>query len=154
VQNFQAIHPNVSGGCTYVLRGIANFRRGYYLASEMDFTHSLKRVGPEPFTYYNRAITRGQLSDIEGAIKDLSAAIALRPSEASFYIQRALMHRRRGDFPAAEKDYTTAALLNPPPDASPSPVLMMRTGKELDVDVVLRVSKEERTTLQLECLCW
>lgn len=56
--------------------------------------------------YFNRGVVRAKTNDLSGALDDFTTAINMNPSsEPSFYANRALLHRRNGDFEAAQRDY-------------------------------------------------
>ena len=60
-------------------------------------------------TYFLRGSLRGSaLNNYQGAIEDLSAAIALKPLDGSYYEARASVHEAFGHYEKAEQDWAQA----------------------------------------------
>lgn len=58
--------------------------------------------------YASRGLARAEAGDTEGAIDDLTEALALDPDLAAAYDRRAYAHYLRGDLSAAEADFARA----------------------------------------------
>ena len=54
---------------------------------------------------FNRGVTRVKLNGINEALEDYNKAILLYKYDCDFYKNRALLHRRMGNFEAAQQDY-------------------------------------------------
>jgi tetratricopeptide (TPR) repeat protein len=64
------------------------------------------------FCLLNRARLLLRIDDVEQAVKDANAAIAILPDESAYAV-RGHVHRRRGDLEAALRDYERAIQLSP-----------------------------------------
>ena len=66
---------------------------------------------------YRALLARGdaalQTEQTFGAIEAYSGAVALRPDSMLAHLRRGETYRRRGELEAAERDFQTAAALNP-----------------------------------------
>jgi tetratricopeptide (TPR) repeat protein len=63
--------------------------------------------------YYNRAVTRYELGDKQGAIADLSEVVRINPNHAIAYNNRALIRQELGNKESAIADLNRAILSNP-----------------------------------------
>jgi len=68
----------------------------------------------------------GALGRYDEALKEIDAAIRLQPLNPEAYHNRAVIHERRGDVPAAIADYRTAVRYRP--DYMPSQQALLRLG--------------------------
>ncbi len=71
----------------------------------------------------------GALGDYDGALEQLTKAIALEPLNVEAYHNRAVIHERRGERSAAVADYQTAVKYNP--QYEPSRRALQRLGASL-----------------------
>ena len=67
---------------------------------------------PNAETYVNSAENRARNGDLDGAVADLTQAIALDPKNANNYRYRALLRIAKSDLPAAIGDLTQSIALN------------------------------------------
>ena len=88
-----ALEPEKTRG--YVARGWTHLKRGDVSAARADFD-TLVRLDPEAF-YYVRARFLEEIGDIEAAISDYGAAIALDRKPSYLYLLRGQAHLRKGD---------------------------------------------------------
>ena len=63
--------------------------------------------------YYERAINKDDLGDLEGAIEDFTKAIEIDSMADNCYYGRAYDKEELGDLQGAIKDYTSAIEINP-----------------------------------------
>ena len=63
--------------------------------------------------YTERGVTHHNKGDVDKAIEDYNAAIALDPEFAEAYTGRGKAYRDKGEFDKAIEDYNTAIALNP-----------------------------------------
>ena len=66
-------------------------------------------VGP----YVNRAISRDNVGDYEGAIADWTRALELNPGDAGWYVNRGMVRETIGDYDGALADYSRSTELEP-----------------------------------------
>ena len=72
----------------------------------------------DPHALNDRAIVLDDMGQYEAAIRDYTAAIALDPQDADYYINRGASYDALAQYELARKDYNTALRLCPNnPDA-------------------------------------
>ena len=64
-------------------------------------------------SYYNRAVTREELGDTEGAMSDYNDAIKYDPESEAAYLNRGILKHDQGRFREAIEDYNKAIEINP-----------------------------------------
>lgn len=98
----------------YNIRGVIRKSLGLHSEAIEDFNLSMDLAGaPEANQLTNRATCKWALRDHDGAMNDLSDAIALDPQHASARRQRAEYRRAKGDFDGAMEDINRAIDLEP-----------------------------------------
>jgi Flp pilus assembly protein TadD len=75
--------------------------------AEKFYSQKIKNDGKDTWAFRNRASARVMDRDYDGAIDDLSSAIALDP-QASLYVERGRARKAKGDADGAIRDYTEA----------------------------------------------
>ena len=63
--------------------------------------------------YYNRGWARDELGQVEAALEDYGAAIAIQPDYVRAYIARGYSHGRMGQLDAAIEDYSLVLRVEP-----------------------------------------
>jgi len=88
------------------------------MVAAQDAVPSVAPVPPTPTdrpadAYLARALDNCDRHDLNGAIADYSAALALQPNSADAYLGRGLAYYARGDLDRAGEDFTQALALRP-----------------------------------------
>lgn len=89
----------------YRQRGVLYMRKENYEAAVSDLTASLE-IRPSATSYRFRSYARETLGQYEEASADITAAIALDPTDSSLFLNRAQLHDRYRNYPAAIEDYS------------------------------------------------
>ena len=117
----------------YYYRGISQGTLKRYFQAIDDFTKVLELLPDEPkyrtskFTVFLvRGLTKNNLGDKTGAIKDLSKAIQINPQNSTAYFSRGMSKTSLGYFDDAIADYTKSIKLNP---KNPNPYLFRADAK-------------------------
>ena len=70
--------------------------RKYYNDAIDDFNQAINIDPKKSFFYYDRGLTKRQLSEFEESLKDLDTSIKLNPKHCCSYFNRALVKRNLG----------------------------------------------------------
>lgn len=90
-----------------VLNEIDALARGEEYAEALRRVDELAKYCPsEPWIWRTRAYINSRQGNIEGAILDLSQAIAKRESEPDFFYTRGILFFEGGNYPEAVADFT------------------------------------------------
>ena len=90
----------------------AAFSTGDYAQAEKSYT-ALLALEPTVTTYLSRAAARSYLDDLNGAWKDLDAALALGPDNPDVRVSRGDLHVYVENFDAARAEYDAGLALAP-----------------------------------------
>ncbi len=96
-------------------RGVSEFELGKLIsdtnlikASVTDFTKALEQDAQFADAYHNRANAKGDLGDLQGALKDFDLAISFNPDDAKYYANRGVVKGKKGDIEGAIADFNKA----------------------------------------------
>lgn len=103
------------------LRAINNVQKGNYREALKQFNtfienleHANKELdADDAIMYYNRAIAKTQLSDLDGAVQDLNTAISINPSFYHAFAERGKIYMAKEKYSKAINDYTKSLEINP-----------------------------------------
>ncbi|MEO8100014.1 MAG: tetratricopeptide repeat protein [Acidobacteriota bacterium] len=95
----------------YNLRGVAVRTMGQPRKSLEDFTRAVE-LRPDMDNLYQRGSTYQELGEHEFAIADFSRVISFSPTSSQAYFARAKSYRAIGDNASAERDHSTARMLD------------------------------------------
>ncbi len=90
----------------------AAFSLGDYAQAEKSYT-ALLALEPTVITYLSRAAARSYLDDVNGAWKDLDAALALAPADPEVRASRGDLHMYAEDHEAARAEYDAGLAIAP-----------------------------------------
>ena len=95
----------------HFIRGVCQFFLEKNLEAKRDFTICCtcekfdRDAYDRALSFFNRSLVWIRLNQIPKAMDDVNEAIRIYGEEKTFFASRALLHRRRGHFEAAQKDY-------------------------------------------------
>ena len=96
------------------LRGTLRLDRGDYLGAIDDLSRALDLDSPESATLLrDRGLAWIRLGELDRALRDTDAALALAADDAVAYNNRGVIHRDRGNFDQAELDLRRAIEIDP-----------------------------------------
>jgi tetratricopeptide (TPR) repeat protein len=98
---------------TFFFRGMAQQKLKNSQEADNDYTQALQLNPNFAEAQYNRAVIRGELGDLWGAIADLNQVLQSQPENANAYFFRGAVHQDLGNFQSAIEDYTRAIQLMP-----------------------------------------
>jgi tetratricopeptide (TPR) repeat protein len=104
------IRPNSPMG--YISRGLVKIEKEDFAGALRDFDVAVSFDPNNAFAFQNRGMVKQELGSYEAAIMDYDEAIRLDPYMASAYFNRGIAKEMLGK-PGCQKDYDTAALLDP-----------------------------------------
>ena len=96
----------------YLSRGLAKEHERDLSGALVDFDRSIELNAKSAFAFGRRSHLKCALGDWEGAMKDVSQAMALKPDEHAFNT-RGWVKKVRGDLDGARADFEQAIKLNP-----------------------------------------
>jgi len=96
----------------YVARGIQLKKENEPHAALSDFERAVE-LRQDALTYFNRAVTRHDLRDYDGALADYDRVIALKPDSVDCWVNRGLIREMRGELEQAEADLREALRVAP-----------------------------------------
>jgi predicted AlkP superfamily phosphohydrolase/phosphomutase len=104
------------------------FEQGKYKEAAEAYAKLVKSEPDDGSLRTSLAGALGALGRYDEALKEIDAAIRLQPLNPEAYHNRAVIHERKGDIPAAVADYRTAVRYRP--DYMPSQQALMRLRAE------------------------
>ena len=139
-----AQHLDPSNPLLYIFRGGLYMRRGEYDKAGQD-AQSAHLLEPEwAFPIYIDASENLALGRIDATIEQYSEIIALNPDDWFSYNFRGVLHYIKGDYAAANIDYTRSIELGPTANF-PYPFLVMLALREGDIFESQRLMNEVRS---------
>jgi tetratricopeptide (TPR) repeat protein len=114
----KAIDADADNVDAFNMRGVAYFERKEFGNALLDFEQAVKLDPTFYRPYYNRALMKTSLGDVQGALADYSDAIRLIPdtarqSGADLYLNRGQLFAQQNQLQPAITDFTKAVELNP-----------------------------------------
>ena len=92
----ELLRSEPTNAIAYNNRGLAYAEIGMVMHANLDYGRAIDLDGGNSIIVKNRAALRTAAGDVDGAIADLSTAIALDPLDLSAYLLRAEAYRSRG----------------------------------------------------------
>ena len=112
LQFTKAIEVDSSIAIYYLDRGITyQYQREYYAAIS-DFKSAIQRDGSYE-AYARLSQVYVEMNEFDSALVSISFAITSRPDDARLFIQRAIIHMKKGDAELAEQDFDTGLAMQP-----------------------------------------
>jgi len=100
-------------------KGWCLFSMGEYDLAAVQFTEALRLKPNASTTYFFRAQCREKIGDLDGALQDYSASIAIKPQSDAF-MMIGMIHRYNGNLVAARQAFSNAIRLDPDNDLAAS----------------------------------
>mmetsp|Transcript_59564 Transcript_59564/g.69607 ORF Transcript_59564/g.69607 Transcript_59564/m.69607 type:complete len:637 (+) Transcript_59564:347-2257(+) len=101
----------VRGLCHGKLNNIDLALKDFTNCCTMQQTGSVTNLQEVALSFFNRGVILGKKRKMGRAIADFSKAISLYGYDSDFYANRALIHRRLGDYVKAQEDYQSVKTL-------------------------------------------
>lgn len=132
----------------YVLKGVILEYLAYYEQSADSFTQALKREPYDLNALHGRGNVLYQLNNLDEAIRDLNAVIALDPSDSESYVSRGNVFLKLGRAREAILDFTKAIEL----DNEEIDAYLGRAQAYKSLGMELEARKDEEAANQIEAI--
>jgi len=113
-------HPSAAAGdkrfYSVALAGIAYYDLEQYEQAVSDFSNAIDLNTDDILSLKTRGWAYQKLGQLDPALRDLTTCIERKPSVRHHYVERASIHRDRGEFEAALFDFEKAIAIDPDND--------------------------------------